>query len=85
MAIVDKQAPSSCRLIVDGTDRAGFAKGEAKIALTEQQDRTLINVVGHTQVSGTVARVGQRLLGSVSKLMMDRFFACLSKKASRPD
>ena len=85
VAIVDKQAPSSYRLIVDGTGRAGFAKGEAKIALTEQQDRTLINVVGHAQVGGTVARVGQRLLGSVSKLMMDRFFACLSKKASRPD
>jgi len=25
--------------------------------------------------------VGQRLLASVSKMMMDRFFACLSKKA----
>ena len=85
VAIVDKQAPSSYRLIVDGTGRAGFAKGEAEIALTEQQDRTLVSVVGHAQVGGTVARVGQRLLGSVSKLMMDRFFACLSKKASRPD
>ncbi len=24
--------------------------------------------------------VGQRLLGSVSKMMMDRFFACLQKR-----
>ena len=83
-AIVDKQAPSSYRLIVDGTGRAGFARGEAEIVLTDQQGRTLVDVVGHAQVGGTVARVGQRLLGSVSKLMMDRFFACLRKKADRP-
>ena len=84
VAIVDKQAPSSYRLIVDGTGRAGFARGEAEIVLTDQQGRTLVDVVGHVQVGGTVARVGQRLLGSVSKLMMDRFFACLRKKAARP-
>ena len=84
VAMVDKQAPSSYRLIVDGTGRAGFARGEAEIVLTDQQGRTLVDVVGHAQVGGTVARVGQRLLGSVSKLMMNRFFACLSKKAAGP-
>ena len=84
VAIVDRQAPSSYRLIVDGTGRAGFARGEAEIVLTDQQGRTLVDVVAHAQVGGTVARVGQRLLGSVSKLMMDRFFECLGKKAARP-
>jgi carbon monoxide dehydrogenase subunit G len=29
------------------------------------------------EVGGTIARVGQRLIGSVSKMMMDRFFSCL--------
>jgi carbon monoxide dehydrogenase subunit G len=27
-----------------------------------------------------VARVGQRLIGGVSKMMMDRFFSCLQGK-----
>ena len=32
------------------------------------------------QVGGAIARLGQRLLGSVSKMMMDRFFNALQSK-----
>jgi carbon monoxide dehydrogenase subunit G len=32
------------------------------------------------EVGGTIARVGQRLLGTVGKMMMDRFFAGLQAK-----
>lgn len=82
--IVDRQAPSRYRLTVDGKGRGGFVKGEAEVSLAagEAGERqTLVTVEGQAQVGGTVARVGQRLLGSVSKMMMDRFFDCLSKKA----
>ena len=83
--IVDPQRPSSYRLVIDGKGRSGFVKGEAAVSLVAEGDdheRTLVTVVGRAQVGGTVARVGQRLLGSVSKMMMDRFFDCLSKKAT---
>ena len=39
-----------------------------------------MTVDGTVQVGGTVARVGQRLIGSVAKMMMDRFFACLQDR-----
>ncbi len=84
VTIVDRQAPSSYTLVVDGKGRGGFVKGDAAVSLASDGDhdeRTLVTVEGRAQVGGTVARVGQRLLGSVSKMMMDRFFDCLSKKA----
>jgi carbon monoxide dehydrogenase subunit G len=39
-------------------------------------------VTAVVEVGGTIARVGQRLLGSVGKMMMDRFFASLQAKIS---
>jgi carbon monoxide dehydrogenase subunit G len=32
------------------------------------------------QTGGAIARIGQRLIGSVAKMMMDRFFECLRSK-----
>ena len=84
VSIVDLQEPSRYRLTVDGKGRGGFVRGEAEVSLAagEASERqTLVTVEGQAHVGGTVARVGQRLLASVSKMMMDRFFDCLSKKA----
>jgi hypothetical protein len=81
VAMLDKHAPVSYRLVVDGSGKPGFMKGEATIELTAQDDGTMVSVKGTGQVGGLVARVGQRLLGSVSKMMMDRFFACLQERA----
>jgi carbon monoxide dehydrogenase subunit G len=81
VAIVDKQPPLSYRLIVEGTGKAGFVKGEARVSLVDGSGTTTVNVSGQGQVGGLMARVGQRLLGSVSQMMMDRFFACLKTKA----
>ena len=81
--IVNRREPSSYKLVVDGQGRGGFVRGEATVSLASDgnhDERTIITVEGRAQVGGTVARVGQRLLASVSKMMMDRFFACLSKK-----
>ena len=78
--MADKQPPSSYRLIVDGQGRPGFVNGEAFVSLVGENGKTKVTVAGRAQVGGMVARVGQRLLGSVSKMMMDRFFACLQQR-----
>ncbi len=80
VAIVDQRPPHSYRLLVDGRGRAGFIKGEARIELAGENGRTRVSVNGRAQVGGVIVRVGQRLLGSVSKTMMDRFFSCLQQK-----
>ena len=78
--MLDLAPPNAYRLAVEGRGKPGFVNGGAAIALRETDGATEVTVEGTVQVGGTIARVGQRLLGSVSKMMMDRFFACLQKR-----
>jgi carbon monoxide dehydrogenase subunit G len=80
VAISDKVAPSSYRLTVEGQGKPGFAKGNSSIALRADGDKTIVEVTGTVHTGGPIARVGQRLIGGVSKMMLDRFFACLQGK-----
>jgi carbon monoxide dehydrogenase subunit G len=80
VALLDKQPPHSYRLVVAGTGRTGFVNGEAAISLVEQDGQTVVQVTGRADVGGTIASVGQRLLGTVSRTIMDRFFACLQRR-----
>ena len=81
VTITDKKPPSSYKLLVEGRGRSGFVKGEAFLALAQEEDTTIVTVHGDAEVGGLSARVGQRMLGSVSKMMMDRFFNCLQSKS----
>ena len=78
-----KCEPERYTLVVEGQGKPGFVKGSATVLLSQDDTGTTtrVGVTGTAQVGGTIARVGQRLLGSVSKMMMDRFFACLQERA----
>ena len=80
VAIADKTPTSAFRLIVEGQGRVGFVRGDAHVALRDEGAATAVEVTASVEVGGAVARVGQRLLGSVSKMMLDRFFGCLQAK-----
>jgi len=85
VTIADKVAPTSYTLMVEGQGRPGFVKGTVTIALraavSESGDaNTIVDVNGTAQTGGTIARLGQRLIGSAAKMMMDRFFACMRSK-----
>ena len=82
IALVDQQPPRSYRMVVDGSGKAGFVKGEATVELARDGEATVVTVTGQGQVGGLIARVGQRLLGTVSKMMMDRFFGCLQQRGT---
>lgn len=82
VAMVDKVALESYRLVVSGQGKTGLVKGESRVALRDQGDTTIVDVTGTMEVSGMIARMGQRLIGSVSKMMMDRFFGCLQGKVA---
>ncbi|MFN8061217.1 MAG: carbon monoxide dehydrogenase subunit G [Vicinamibacterales bacterium] len=83
VAILDKEPTTAYRLVVDGTGRGGFVKGDARITLLDRGPTTLVTVAGTAQVGGLIASVGQRLLGSVSKMMLDKFFACMNAKLGK--
>ncbi len=79
IALTDKVPQVSYQLLVDGSGTPGFIKGKASILLIPQDNKTLVTVQGDIEVGGLIARVGQRLLGTAAKTMMDRFFGCLQK------
>jgi uncharacterized protein len=84
VALEDKAPPNSYKLSVQGEGRPGFVKGHALVALSPDGDRTRVNIAAHAAIGGVIARVGQRLVEGVARTMMDRFFACLAKKAEDP-
>lgn len=71
---------ASYRLTAEGQGRPGFIKGDSLVSLIPDGGATIVYVSGTLQTGGTIARLGQRLIGSVSQMMMDRFFGCLQSK-----
>ena len=80
VVLQDKVPGSSYRLVVEGQGRPGFVKGSSAVALRADGQSTIVDVSGTVETGGTIARMGQRLIGGVAKMMMDRFFACLQGK-----
>ena len=76
----DLNRPRSYTLRVSGKGTAGFARGQAQIEIQENGSSSSVGVNAKAQVGGPVARVGQRLLGGTTKMVADKFFACLRKK-----
>jgi carbon monoxide dehydrogenase subunit G len=76
----DLVAGSSYRLTAEGRGRQGFVNGSSFVSLHGDGASTVVYVTGTVRTGGTIARLGQRLVGSVSKMMMDRFFGCLQSK-----
>ena len=84
ITLADLQPVRSYRLVIEGTGSPGFVRGQALVSLEDRGDTTLVKVEGDAQVGGTIARFGQRLIGTVYKNMMDRIFTCLQSEAGRP-
>jgi carbon monoxide dehydrogenase subunit G len=79
VAIQDKVPTQSYTLVVEGSGRPGFVKGQARVRLEAVGARTRVHVDANADVGGIIARVGQRLLEGVARSTMDRFYACLAK------
>ncbi len=73
--------PRTCRITVSGAGSLGHGNGEAMFEITpEGADTSLLTYKGTGEIGGLVAGVGQRILGSVSKHLIGRFFAALQKE-----
>ncbi|MBV9401730.1 MAG: carbon monoxide dehydrogenase subunit G [Bryobacterales bacterium] len=76
--ITDQQPPDSFRLVVEGTGKIGFMKGEGLLKLTPAGEGTEVTYDGDVQVGGTIAAVGQRLIDVTARMMIKRFFEKLA-------
>src|SRR3954469_17599891 len=80
VVLTDQIPHASYRLTVEGQGRPGFVKGSSAITLRAEGATTAVDVTATVQTGGPIARGGQRLIGGVAKMMLDRFFACLQAK-----
>lgn len=58
---------------------AGFAKGQAQIALAPEGDGTRLSYIADVDVGGKLASVGGRLIQGVARKNADEFFAAFSR------
>jgi carbon monoxide dehydrogenase subunit G len=75
---ITDQTPASFRLIVEGTGKLGFMKGEGLLTFSPAPEGAQVAYEGDVQVGGTIAAVGQRLIDATAKMMIKRFFDKLS-------
>ena len=80
VTLSDLAPTTSYRLTAEGQGKPGFVKGSSAITLRADGATTIVDVTGTVQTGGAIARLGQRLIGGVSKMMLDRFFAGLQGK-----
>lgn len=80
MAISEKDAPASYKMVVQGAGPMTNLTGEAVISLAAEDDATTLAFDGDVRVTGALARVGQRFMSSAAKSQSDRFFERLRAK-----
>jgi 2-furoyl-CoA dehydrogenase large subunit len=77
----DKREGESVRLIGRATGALGFGAGTGFVTLSPQADgRTKLAYRFDADIGGKVAAVGQRMLGSVTRLLISQFFRALEKR-----
>jgi carbon monoxide dehydrogenase subunit G len=83
VTLTDQVPPTSYRLVAEGQGRPGFVKGTSVITLRPEGSATIVDISATVQTGGAIARLGQRLIGGVSKMMLDLFITCLQGKLAK--
>ena len=84
LEIVERCEPDYNRMRITGDAKQGRISGNATVTTKElAPDKTEVDVSGNVEVSGMLARVGQRMLGGMSQQMMQQFFKDLSREAAK--
>jgi hypothetical protein len=80
LVVSDEVPPESCTLTVDGRGAPGFAKGVGYVKFADNGDQTTtLGYTGEVTIGGTLASVGQRMIDSVSKMMIKAGFGTMDK------
>ena len=85
IALSGKEPPRSCRIQVSGAGTLGHGNGSAQFEITpDGEGASRLTFKGAGEIGGLVAGVGQRILSSVSKHLVGRFFTALRKECETP-
>jgi carbon monoxide dehydrogenase subunit G len=77
--ITDQKPPEQFRIIVEGSGKVGFLKGNGLLTLVPAGSGTDVGYEGDVQVGGLIAGVGQRLLDTTAKVVIRKFFEKLAE------
>jgi hypothetical protein len=77
--MIDLKPYESYSLVIEGKGPSGFVRGESQVKLTDNGGKTTVDVESESSSGGLLARVGQRMIESFARTMMDRFFTCLQQ------
>ena len=72
--IADQKPPDQFRLIVEGSGKVGFMRGDGLLTLVHADSGTEVYYEGEVHVGGVIAGVGQRLLDTTAKIVIRKFF-----------
>lgn len=82
MKVVDADPPRGYTLTFEGQGGvAGFAKGEATVALAPEGTSTRLAYNAKATVGGKLAQVGARLIDGVAKQLAGKFFENFNRRA----
>ncbi len=85
ISLSDKQAPKTCNIKVSGAGTLGHGNGTARFEIEpDGENGAQLIYKGSGEIGGLVAGVGQRILASVSKHLIGRFFVALRKEFEQP-
>jgi carbon monoxide dehydrogenase subunit G len=74
VTLADPNPPASFRMIVEGSGKIGFMKGDGVLSLSPKDSGTEVTYEGDVQVGGTMAAVGNRLIDTSARMLIKRFF-----------
>ena len=75
VTLSDLDPPNGYKISGEGEGGvAGFAKGGAKVSLSDKDGGTLLTYDVEAQIGGKLAQLGQRLINSAAKKTADDFF-----------
>ncbi|MGY3617159.1 SRPBCC family protein [Bradyrhizobium sp. USDA 10063] len=84
ISLHDKEAPKVCGIKVSGAGSLGHGNGTARFEIEPDGEGSKLIYRGTGEIGGLVAGVGQRILSSVSKHLIGRFFTALRKEFEQP-
>ena len=77
--------PNGYRISGEGTGGAvGFAKGGAKVSLSDVPEGTRLNYTVDATVGGKLAQIGSRLIDSTARKMANEFFSKFAEVVGQP-
>lgn len=77
--LFDQEPPNRYKMALEGSGGPGFVRGEAGMELSDADGGTRVTYSADVQVGGLIASVGQRMLGGVSKMMLEQFFTRMTE------